>query len=295
MFGFRPEGRRVKQADPVVQITPYLMPMRCDAQVFLEHEIEYEPLVRFIAEKGKEGNKITFMEILIASYVRAISQLPEANRFIMNKQLFARKELTVSFTLVMDSEDDKHEENAVKIAFDPSDTIYDVSKRVKATINANRKAENTSNGVVNFANFLLKIPFLATFAVGAIRFLDKYGLIPKSIIDISPFHTGLFIANMASIGMSKVYHHIYNFGNTGLFFSIGNVKRGYRINAKGEKERHCTLPIGITADERVCAGIVYAKFFALIRAGLKDPSTLESPPTQVNYADGIEYHVKKPD
>ena len=32
MFGHRPEGRRVRDVDPIVQITPYLMPMRCDAQ-----------------------------------------------------------------------------------------------------------------------------------------------------------------------------------------------------------------------------------------------------------------------
>lgn len=34
MFGFRPDGRRVSSIDPIVGITPYLMPMRCDAQVF---------------------------------------------------------------------------------------------------------------------------------------------------------------------------------------------------------------------------------------------------------------------
>ena len=27
MFGHRPEGRRVRDVDPIVQITPYLMPM----------------------------------------------------------------------------------------------------------------------------------------------------------------------------------------------------------------------------------------------------------------------------
>ena len=39
MFGRRPDGRRLRDVDPIVQITPYLMPMRCDAQVFLEHKI----------------------------------------------------------------------------------------------------------------------------------------------------------------------------------------------------------------------------------------------------------------
>ena len=61
MFGHRPDGRRVKKMDPIVQITPYLMPMRCDAQVFLEHKADYEKMSRYIARKSQEGQKITFM------------------------------------------------------------------------------------------------------------------------------------------------------------------------------------------------------------------------------------------
>ena len=131
MFGHRPEGRRVRDVDPIVQITPYLMPMRCDAQVFLDYDVEYEPLMRYIAKKSREGVKITFMEILIASFVRGVSQVPEVNRFIMNKQFYNRRELTASFTLLMDTDDGSIEENTVKIFFDPTDTIYDVSARVK--------------------------------------------------------------------------------------------------------------------------------------------------------------------
>ena len=144
MFGFRPEGRRIHDVDPIVAITPYLMPQRCDAQVFLSHDADYEPLMRYIAEKAREGHKNTFMELLIASYVRGVSQVPETNRFIMNKQFYNRTELTVSFTLLMDTPDGSAEENAVKIRFDPSDTIFDVSARVKETIEKGRKADDPS-------------------------------------------------------------------------------------------------------------------------------------------------------
>ena len=60
MFGHRPDGKRVSKLDPIVQITPYLMPMRCDAQVFLEHKADYEKMSRYIAEKSREGQKVTF-------------------------------------------------------------------------------------------------------------------------------------------------------------------------------------------------------------------------------------------
>ena len=293
MFGRRPDGKRVKHMDPIVQLTPYLMPMRCDAQVFLDHTVEYEPLVRYIAKRARDGVKTTFMEILIAAYVRGVSQVPEANRFVANKQLFNRTELTVAFTMLMDTADGSFEETAVKIFFDPTDTIDEVSARVKKMIEANRKTENPA-AVVKLASFLMKVPLLPNVVVGLVKLLDRYGICPKWFLDIVPFHTGMFVTNMASIGMHRVYHHIYNFGNTSLFFSIGTPDRSYGVDKDGKVVRKSVLPIGITADERVCGGAVYATLFACISKHLKNPELLEQPPESVKYNDGCEFHVPKP-
>ncbi|MEG0492244.1 MAG: 2-oxo acid dehydrogenase subunit E2 [Clostridia bacterium] len=294
MFGHRPEGKRVHDIDPIVQVMPFFMPMRCDAQVFLDHDVEYEPMMRYIAQKSREGIKITFMEILIASFVRGVSQTPEANRFVLNKQFYNRKELTVSFTLLMDTTDGSLAENAVKVFFDPTDTIFDVSARVKAVIEANRKPENPGFAV-KLAGFALKIPLLPNLVVGLIKLLDRYGLLPKVLLDALPFHTSMYVTNMASIGMTRVYHHIYNFGNVGLFFSIGNPQRSYTVDAGGKVIRKCTLPIGITADERVCGGAVYAQLFATMKQCLRNPELLETAPEAVRYNAGCEFHVAKPE
>mgnify|MGYP002563016620 FL=1 len=294
MFGHRPEGKRVHDIDPIVQITPYLMPMRCDAQVFLDYDVEYEPLMRYIAKKSREGVKITFMEILIASFVRGVSQVPEVNRFIMNKQFYNRRELTASFTLLMDTDDGSIEENTVKIFFDPTDTIYDVSARIKDMVQKNRRAE-TSGFAVKLASAVLKIPLLPSLAAGLVKLLDRYGLLPKALLDGLPFHTSMFITNNASIGLMRVYHHIYNFGDTSMFISMGTPQRGYSVDAGGNVVRKCTLPIGVTVDERVCGGAVYAKLFAVMKNCLRHPEQLETPPEKVFYNKGCEFHVPKPE
>lgn len=291
LFGIRPEGRRVKRMDPIVQITPYLMPQRCDAQVFLDHNVEYEPLMRYIAQKSREGIKITFMEILIASYVRAVSQYPEVNRFIMNKQLYNRKELTASFTVLLEG---SLEENVAKVFFDPSDTIFDVSTRIKKCVEESRKPES-GGFALKLASFVMKIPLLPNVMVALVRLLDRYGLCPKALLDELPFHTSIYVANMASIGMHKVYHHIYNFGNASLFFSIGTPIRDFGVDASGKVIRKCTLPIGITADERVCGGAVYALLFAAMNKCLKHPELLETPPESVSFNDGCEFSCAKPE
>ncbi len=294
MFGRRHDGRRVRNLDPIIEATPYVMPMRCDAMVYLNHDVDYEPLMRYIAEKARtEKLKITFLELLIASYVRAISQVPEINRFIINKQFFNRTELTCSMVVLMDTEDGSVKENTIKVRFDPSDTIYDVQARVLKKITDNRKGDIPSS-VIKIAKFILKVPGLTSCIVWFLRFLDRYGIMPGFLIDELPFHSGLWLTNNASIGLKSVYHHIYNFGNSSLFFALGTPDRGYTVDAKGNPVRYASIPVGVTVDERVCAGATFAKMFTIMRNCLKNPKLLETPPEKVFYNEGAEYHEPKP-
>ena len=291
MFGHRSDGNLVKKIDPIIALTPYLMPMRCDAQVFLSYKVDYEVLARYIVAQGLEGHKLTFMEVIIAAFVRAASELPEINRFIANKRMYARNELTVSFVALKDNSRNEIEENTVKCHFDPGDNIYDVSDRVKNIIkDARTEAMDTS--ALKVAKVLSR-PFLANPVVAIVRLMDRYGIMPRFLLDASPFHTSLFITNMASIGMSAVNHHIYNFGTTTMFWSIGAVERTVQLDSSGNAVRKRMLPIGVTADERVAPGAVYAKMVARMFNLLNDPKQLEEKPERINYDEGHEYHVQK--
>ena len=294
MFGFRPDGRRLKDVDPLVQITPYLMPMRCDAQVFLEHKMDYEKAARYIAEKNRQGEKITFMQIIAAAYVRSVSQLPELNRFIFNKQYYARNNCSLSYVVLKDPQDNTSNEVTVRIEFDLTDTIFDVRDRMVAAQDEVRNAEDDAF-VTKLAGFLLKIPGLATFAVGAYRLLDRYGLVPKFLVRELPFYSGLFITNNASIGLHHVWHHIYNFGNVSMFIGMGSVLKDATVDSEGKSRMRRWLPLGMTADERMCSGAHYAAFFASMVKHMDNPELLEAPPEEVKFDFGgkYEYHVPK--
>lgn len=293
MFGRRPDGIRISSIDPIVRATPYLMPMRCDAMVFLEHKIDYEKLARYIAAKSAEGEKITFMQIIIAAYIRAVSQHPEINRFVMNKQYYSRLNCTVSLTLLKDPQDANSGETTAKVKYDLTDTIFDVRDRLNAAVEKNRRPDE-DNFAVRLASFALAIPGFATVASLILRFLDRYGLVPGALLDELPFHTGMYITNNASIGLHHVWHHIYNFGSTSLFFGMGSVLKEATVEADGKTRMKRWLPVGITADERVCAGAHYAGFFADMVRGLNDPASLETPPESVRFDPKAEYHVPKP-
>ncbi len=291
MFGFRHDGRRIKGMDPIVSITPYLMPMRCDAQVFLQHRIDWERMTRYIADLGKRGERVTHMQIIIAAYVRAVSQHPEINRFICNKQYYSRNNCTVSFTILKDPQDAAQGETVVKIFFDPADTLLDVRDRLVRKVSENR-GDQPKNFADKLAAAALNIPGLATTLVALVRLLDRYGLCPSVLIDELPFFCGMFITNNASIGLHHVNHHIYNFGNVSLFFGMGLVEK-VAVVEDGAARMKRYLPIGITADERVCSGASYAAFFADMERYLDHPELLEAPPEQVKYDPRAEYHVPK--
>ena len=292
MFGRRPDGRRLKKQDPIVQMTPYLMPMRCDAQVFLEHKADFEKLSRYIVEKAREGQKITFMQILVAAYVRAISKNPEVNRFIFNKQYYIRNNCSVSYTVLKDPQDHNSNETTVRILFDLTDTLFDVRDRMNAAVEQSRATED-GDFVIRLASALLSIPGLATLVVGLVKLLDKYGIAPPVLIRELPFYSGMFITNNGSIGLHHPLHHIYNFGDVSLFIGMGSVQKEAFVEPDGKTRMRRWLPLGITADERVCSGAHYAAFFADVRKGFDHPEILETPPETVRYDPGVEYHVPK--
>ena len=292
MFGRRPDGRRVKGIDPVMQITPYVMPMRCDAQVLLKHRADMEILSRYIRRQKRENNEtISYMQIVVAAYVRAVSRNPEVNRFIMNKQLFARNNCSAAFTILKDPSDADKGEAVVKIKFDLSDTLYDVRDRMVAAVAANR-GDQPPGFVDKLLRFLFAVPGLATVVVGLVRFLDRYGLAPGVLMEELPFYVGMYITNTASIGLHDVNHHIYNWGNVGLFFGMGLTEK-VAVVENGEARMKRYLPIGITADERVCSGAHYARFFADMKRYLEHPELLETPPEKIRFDNVCEYHEPK--
>ena len=292
MFGHRFDGKRMRDVDPIVQITPYLMPMRCDAQVFLEHKLDYEMLSRYIVRKSQEGQKVTFMQVIAAAYVRAVSRHPEINRFIFNKQYYSRNNCSISYTVLKNPQDPESNEVTVRILFDPTDTLFDVRDRMNDAV---EKARATEDGdfVIRLAKVVLAIPGLATVIVGVVRLLDRYGIAPTVLLRDLPFYSGLFITNNASIGLHHVWHHIYNFGNVSLFMGIGTVLKEAFTDAEGKTRMRRWLPIGIVADERVCSGAHYAAFFADVMHSLAHPEELEIPPESVKYDPRVEYHVEK--
>ena len=176
--------------------------------------VEIEPAENLVKKLRAEGyNSIGLMHVIIAAYIRAVSQRPKVNRYIRGQRVYARNGIVVNLTVKKKMSLDA-EETAMKMHFDPSDTLFDVYSKFTSEYEKIVGIGAEENGTDRFARIVMSVPrFLINGCVGLLRILDYYDLIPMSLLEISPFHGSMFITNMASLNIPPVTHHLYDFGN----------------------------------------------------------------------------------
>jgi len=289
MFGFRSDGKNAaKEMDIFTRVTPYIMPTRADAQNFNTVYFDEKTLTDYVREKRAEGHVMSTLAVVIAAYVRAIAAMPEMNRFCVGRKVYARNYLSVCFVAVHQPDRAKFEESTAKVYFTPRDTVFEVAEKVEEAI-AKIKKSTADNKTTQLANKLINIPGLLSIGVPILKFMDYFGILPRPILDASPFHTSMFITNMASIRLPKLYHHIYNFGTVSQFFSIGEKEKKVEVDKDGNVSVRTVYPLGIVTDERVASGSFYAMGFREIRKCLNNPHIMENPPETVRFEAGVEY------
>ncbi len=270
----RSDGKRAKDVDLLYAVIPHLMVNRHDSMNMITIDVPEDPIKKYISKNRRENLAISHMAVLITAYLRICALFPKLNRFISNKKVYDRKGFYISMVVLRGSVDD-NDSTTIKVKLDYNDTIFDVDRKLRERINQESKITSTNN-TDKMARFLINTPGLLRIGVKLFRFMDRIGMLPKKIIELSPFHTSLFISNLASIRTNHIYHHIYDFGTTSVFITMGNM-REVPFREKNEIVHKTCLPLGIVMDERICDGKYFAKAFAKFKTYLANPSLLETP------------------
>ncbi len=283
-FGDRPDGYRLRSLQPMSKVSPYIMPNRSGASVYFHDSFEVTEVENYIRKKRNQGLKgFGVMHVLLASYVRVVSQRPAVNRFLSGQRVYQHDDdivinLTIKREMTLDAE-----ETIVKMHFTPTDTADDVYRKLTALINENRE-ENPDSNFDNTAKIFNYIPgVLLKNAVWLLKLLDYFGLLPKSLIEISPFHGSLFITSMGSLGIPPVYHHLYDFGNIPAFLSFGAKYKKNELKDDGTVVQRKYIDYNVVCDERICDGFNLASAFKLMKSYLKNPHVLDEKPETVHH------------
>ena len=281
-MGDRSDGYLLRSLQPMAKVSPFIMPTRSGASVYFHESIEITEAENYIRKKRNQGLKgFGFMHLLLAAYVRVISQRPQANRFVSGQRVYSHGDdivvlLTIKRELTLDAE-----ETIVKMHFAPTDTADDVYYKLQKLIDENREA-NPDSDFDNTAKIFNYIPrLLLKNAIWLLKVLDYFGIMPKSLIEVSPFHGSMFITSMGSLGVPPVFHHLYDFGNIPVFLSFGAKYKQTELKQDGTPVQRKYIDYNIVCDERICDGFYLASSFKLVKTYFRNPHVLDKKPETV--------------
>lgn len=280
-FGDRREGRRLRTLDPLNALTPYIMKVKSDASNYFSDSIEISGIESYLRCKRQEGYPgIGILHLIIAAYIRIVSQYPGINRFISGQRIYARE--NIEFLMMIKREmKAASSETSIKISFDTRDTIFDVFNKLNAEIDKVKK-EGDATDTDDVAKAFMRLPrLILKCAVFFFTKLDYFGLLPKTLIKASPFHGSVVATDLGSIGMPAIYHHLYDFGNIPIFIAIGAKRKIFEPGTDGTIEQHKYVDYKFTVDERICDGFYFSQAFRLFKSVLQQPEILDKPPKTV--------------
>lgn len=280
-FGARKEGRLLRSLPAFAKFVPFIMPTRNDACNQYEESFEVSDVDRRLRKLRVDGYKgIGILHFIIAAYIRGVSMLPGMNRFIVGRRIYARDNIEVVMTVKRSLAIDATE-TTIKVVFEPTDTIFDVYRKISEKIDEIKTVEGNNN-TEDVAEAMCKAPrFLLRFALTILRIMDYFGWLPQSLLDASPFHGSMIITDLGSLRIGPIYHHIYNFGTLPVFISFGAKRHAYELDRHGNMVDRKYVDCKFVMDERTVDGHYYAQFLQAFRYICQHPEIVETPPSKV--------------
>lgn len=280
-FGDRKEGRLLRSLPAFAKFVPFIMPTRNDACNQYEESFEVSDVDRRLRKLRVDGYKgIGILHFIIAAYIRGVSMLPGINRFVVGRRIYARDNIEVVMTVKRSLAIDATE-TTIKVVFEPTDTIFDVYRKMNEKIDEIKTVEGNNN-TEDVAEAMCKAPrFLLRFALTILRIMDYFGWLPQSLLDASPFHGSMIITDLGSLRIGPIYHHIYNFGTLPVFISLGAKRHAYELDRHGNMVDRKYVDCKFVMDERTVDGHYYAQFLQAFRYICQHPEIVETPPSKV--------------
>ena len=282
-WGDRSDGRRVRTVPAMSRAMPYIMKTRNDACNTITTEMEITNMEKYVREKRREGlTGFGLNHAFIAAYVRCIAQYPQLNRFISGREIYSRGDdiqycMTIKKEMSAESPD-----TCIKLHLKPTDTAYDIYEKFEKAVSEVKDAPSEDNNFDKTAGVLALLPGpVYVFAVRLLEIMDFWGLLPKFLLEVSPFHGSVFFTSMGSLGIPAIIHHLYNFGNMPVFIAFGKKYRRNEIDDDGTVLKRKYVDMGFCLDERICDGFYYASVLKNLKRIFNDPSRLDNPPETV--------------
>jgi hypothetical protein len=276
-FGDRKDGALLRDLDPMHFIVPLIYPDRCDNEAYISERIDLTAINAWLADKNKEETDFpyTLFHVIVATLVKIFTLRPKMNRFIANKNVYQRNEVSAAFVVKKQFSDD----GAEALAFlhtKEDDTMTSLHEKIREQVMGCRtdKLDKSTESM----DILNKIPrFVSKALVRIIRVLDVHGWCPDFLIATDPYYSSVVLTNLGSIKLKSGYHHLTNWGTNSVFCIVGEKKLSPFFDVEGKVTMRETVELGLTIDERIADGYYYSKTVRLLKYLMENPQLLERP------------------
>ena len=276
-FGDRKDGRLIRDIDSMHFVMPIIYPNRCDNEAFISERIDLTSAAQFLEKKNAHHPeyKYNIFQLIVTALVKTVTLRPKMNRFIANKNVYQRNEVSVAFVIKKQFKDESKEGLAIIHAAEDT-TLDDIHNEIYRQVTSCRSGkQDASSDAMDVFN---KMPrFLAKAIINFVCVLDRHGKVPQSLIETDPYYSSIVVTNLGSIGMHSGYHHLTNWGTNSLFAAIGQRRKRPFYNDDGSADMRDSIDIGLTIDERIADGFYYSKTVKLLKHLLENPELLELP------------------
>jgi len=275
--GDRKDGVKLRNIHAIHFVMPLMYPNRCDNEAFISERIDLTNINEYLKKKNIDDPEYAYnlFQIMVTAILKTITLRPKMNRFIANKTMYLRNEVSAAFTVKKIFSDNGAEALAQirTNGTETIDTIHDEIFRQVSFCRSDKVDAGTSslNAVQNLPGFLVK------FVGAAARFLDRHGWMPQSVIAGDPYYCSVVLTNLGSIKLHAGYHHLTNWGTCSVFCAIGEAKKRPFFDDDGTVHMRDSVDIGLTIDERLADGYYYSRTVALLKKLLEHPELLELP------------------
>jgi hypothetical protein len=276
-IGDRSDGILLRKLPGFRKMFPFLMRTRTESVIYYSQRLKIGRTLAWLdqANAGRE-KKISLFYVVLAAGVRTLALRPDANRFVVGRRIYQRRTIDVSFVVKRELTEEAGETN-LKISFDPRSTIADVVERVTSAVQATKRSRTSADE--KLSNTITSLPrTLTRLIMWGVRALDYFGWLPASFIKGDSLYTSAYLANLGSIGLDAVFHHMFEWGNAVFFIVVGKRKKEPVVNERGEIEAQEVVDMNISLDERITDGVNYATTIRLLSDLIENPERLEVPP-----------------
>lgn len=276
-IGDRRDGVLLRDIDSMHFIMPLLYPNRCDNEAFISECIDLTAASAYLERKNAENPeyKYSLFQLIVTAMLKTVTLRPKMNRFIANRNMYQRNEVSAAF-VVKKIFSDSGEEGLAFIHSSGEDNIESIHNEIYRQVSECRKDKKDSSS--QSMDLFKKIPRpISRAAVRFICLLDRHGWVPQTLIATDPYYSSVVLTNLGSIHLHSGYHHLTNWGTNSVFCAVGERKLRPFRDENGNVELRDSIDLGLTIDERIADGYYYSKTVRLLRQLLENPELLEAP------------------